>query len=254
MTETKDVFAVRLSFSEDLTFFLKPKSSKRTKVLREKTSVEDIIESCGVPHAEVDVIVANGCAVDFSHTVAADAEVLVAGVAALPELFPEKRLQTRRVTSFVADGHLGKLARILRLLGFDVAYDKDANDAQLLATMLGEHRALLTRDRRLLMHSVAKHGRFLRSQNAEEQAAEVIERFDLAPVAAPHSRCLACNAPLEYVAKADVLGQLEPLTRRYYHEFRRCTRCARIYWRGSHFEKLECRVRRLTCAEQEGLG
>ena len=154
----------------------------------------------------------------------------------------EKRLQTINITKFVADGHLGRLTRNLRLLGFDVAYPKDADDRQLLEIMAGENRALLTRDRRLLMHRIVQHGYYPRSQNADEQTIEVVRRFDLSELIAPFTRCLRCNAPLEEAAKADVIDKLEPLTKIYYDQFRRCPDCKQIYWSGSHFPKLQKRI------------
>ena len=154
----------------------------------------------------------------------------------------EKRLQTTGITRFVADGHLGALTRNLRLLGFDVAYLQNADDRQLLEIMARENRALLTRDRRLLMHAIVQHGYYPRSQNADEQTIEVIRRFDLSELIAPFTRCLRCNELLEEAAKADVIDRLEPLTKIYYDEFRRCPDCKQIYWSGSHFPKLQKRI------------
>jgi uncharacterized protein with PIN domain len=154
-------------------------------------------------------------------------------------------------TSFVADGHLGKLARNLRLLGFDTAYEAEASDARLLEIMSAERRVLLTRDRRLLMHSVVEQGYCPRSTDAEAQTREVLLRFEL-----PHdagnlgafTRCLLCNGGLAPVSKSAVADRLadEPLTLRWYDTFYRCTSCERIYWPGTHFEKLAARVGRLT--------
>jgi len=135
----------------------------------------------------------------------------------------------------------------LRLLGFDVAYDPQAQDHQLLDLMTREDRALLTRDRRLLMHAIVKTGYCPRSQNAAEQTLEIIRRFRLADSIAPFTRCLRCNAPLQTVTKGDITEKLEPLTKRYYEEFRRCTGCGQIYGAGSHFSKLQKRVEEL-CA------
>ncbi len=160
-------------------------------------------------------------------------------------LFKEKRLQVRSIKRFVADGHLGTLARNLRLLGFDVAYDRQAQDRQLLSVMEREDRALLTRDRRLLMHAIVRHGYCPRSQNADDQTIEVIRRFDLFDSITPFTRCLRCNAPLQKVVKADIIEKLEPLTKIYYEEFRRCTGCGQIYWAGSHFSKLQRRLEKI---------
>jgi uncharacterized protein with PIN domain len=237
-------FIIRLKFHGDLPFFLGSKTRRETveRALREKTSVKDVIESCGVPHPEVDLILVDGQPVDFHHTLRADADVDVYPVGLVPTCFPEKHLQVTNAIEFVADGHLGKLARDLRLLGFDIAYDRDADDRQLLAIMRASNRALLTRDRRLLMHAIVQHGYYLRSQNPINQTIEVLRRFALFSVIAPFTRCLRCNAPLRKVAKADVIQKLEPLTKIYYEQFRRCTGCDQIYWAGSHFSKLQKRL------------
>ena len=147
-----------------------------------------------------------------------------------------------RATQFVADVHLGRLTQNLRLLGFDVVVPQPADDRHLLQVMLQEGRALLTRDRRLLMHSVVQTGFHPRSQDPSEQTIEVLRRFNLLTRLAPFSRCLNCNELLQPVPKAEIFEQLEPLTRKYYDDFRRCRGCGRIYWRGSHFDKLLQRV------------
>jgi len=108
--------------------------------------------------------------------------------------------------------------------------------------MVRENRALLTRDRRLLMHAIVQHGYYPRSQNPDEQTIEVIRRFDLSELIAPFTRCLRCNTLLEEAAKADIIDKLEPLTKIYYNQFRRCPGCKQIYWPGSHFPKLQKRI------------
>ena len=242
-------FTVRLHVHGDLDFFFPARrpADKIERCLREKTSVKDVIESCGIPHPEVDLIFVNQKAVDFTYTVTGDAEIEVYPPGVQSSNSKEKSLQVTTIREFVADGHLGKLVRDLRLLGIDVAYDPEAEDRQLVEISSRENRALLTRDRRLLMHAAVQHGYYLRSQNPLEQTIEVMRRFNLASVSSPFSRCLRCNALLEPAEKQKVISQLEPLTRIYYDEFRRCTGCAQVYWPGSHFTKLEKRLE-LICA------
>ena len=238
------MFTIRLTFHGDLGFFRgsRPGGEIVERTLHEKTSVKDVIESCAVPHPEVGSILVDGQPVNFAHVVEKDAMVDVYPVQSLPTQFEKHQLQIHCIKRFVVDGHLGKLARNLRLLGFDVAYDQQAQDRQLLGVMESEDRALLTRDRRLLMHAIVKAGYCPRSQNSDEQTIEVIRRFDLFDSIAPFTRCLRCNAPLQEVAKADVIEKLEPLTKIYYERFRRCTGCGQIYWAGSHFSKLQKRL------------
>jgi uncharacterized protein with PIN domain len=235
-------FSVTLYFGGDLGFFLRQRHPEEPviRLLAHKSSVKDIIESCGVPHPEVDLIRCNGKPVDFAFQLEANARL---------DVYPVSRgsnavsgLQERNIAAFVADGHLGKLARELRLLGFDVSYQHDAEDRDLLATAIQENRALLTRDRPLLMHRVVRNGYYLRSQDPLQQIVEVIRRFELAEKIAPFTRCLRCNGLLFSVPKKSLIAQLEPLTRLYYSDFQQCSHCHRAYWRGSHVEKLHRRV------------
>jgi uncharacterized protein len=240
-------FTVRLNLHGDLDFFVRSESrgQRIERSLREKTSVKDVIESCGVPHPEVDLILISGQPVDFHYTLGTDADIELYPVGAeIPE-FKDQRLQAAVVSCFVADGHLGKLVRNLRLFGFDVAYDPQADDPQLLRVMERENRALLTRDRRLLMHAVVKTGYYPRSQNADEQTVEVTRRFNLLDSIAPFTRCIRCNGPLRNVSKAEIVERLEPLTNIYYEQFQRCADCEQIYWPGSHFSKLQERLEKI---------
>jgi uncharacterized protein with PIN domain len=240
-------FTVRLNLHGDLDFFLRSGARSRSieRTLSEKTSVKDVIEACGIPHPEIDLILINEQPVDFDYAIAADADIELYPVGTRFPRFKDKRLQVSADRAFVADGHLGRLTRNLRLLGFDVAYDPRAEDRQLLGVMERENRALLTRDRRLLMHAVVKTGYCPRSQNADEQTVEVIRRFDLLGSLAPFTRCLRCNAPLQKVPKTEIIERLEPLTKIYYEQFRRCTGCSQVYWPGSHFAKLQKRVEQI---------
>jgi len=240
-------FAVQLNFHGDLEFFVQSRTSGRRieRGLSEKTSVKDVIEACGVPHPEVDLILINDQAVDFDYLITDKVVIEIYPVKSGCTKFKQKCLQLASTSRFVLDGHLGKLARDLRLLGFDVAYDPEAEDRELLLVMERENRALLTRDRRLLMHRVVKTGYFPRSQKAEQQTIEVIRRFDLLGSITPFTRCLRCNAPLRKIPKAEVMETLEPLTKIYYEKFRRCTGCGQVYWAGSHFSKLQKRLEKI---------
>jgi uncharacterized protein with PIN domain len=237
-------FKIRLCFHGDLKVFLGSKAgdTEIERRLIEKSSVKDVIESCGVPHPEVDLILVNQQAVGFNHTLANEAEVEVFPVQNGGTVRTDKRLQVIDISCFVADGHLGGLTRNLRLLGFDVAYSQNADDRQLLAVMARENRALLTRDRRLLMHAIVQHGYWPRSQKPDEQTIEIIRRFNLSESIAPFTRCLRCNGVLEEAPKAEIIDKLEPLTKIYYDQFRRCPGCKQIYWPGSHFRKLQKRI------------
>jgi uncharacterized protein with PIN domain len=145
---------------------------------------------------------------------------------------------------FLLDVHLGTLARRMRLLGIDAAYEPDGDDSQLATRSATERRELLTRDRGLLFRKAVYDGALLRSGDVEVQLAEVLGRF--APRLAPWTRCLRCGALLAEVPATDVTDQLEPGTRRTYRSFSRCTSCGHVYWRGAHSERLESLVSRAT--------
>jgi hypothetical protein len=246
-------FAVTLQFHGDLTFFLKRghADGRVVRVLGEKTSVKDVIESCGVPHPEVDVILYGDAACGFGFQLNGDATVDVYPVPAARHVDPADRLQRPHVTRFVVDGHLGKLARMLRLLGFDTLYRRDAEDAWLVQVAVESERALITRDRPLLMHAVVTDGYCPRSPDVDEQITEMMRRFDLWRAMQPYTRCLRCNGLLERVEKAAVLAQLEPLTRIHYTDFRRCAECGHVYWPGSHFAKLDARIERIAALREQ---
>jgi len=237
-------FIVRLTFYGDLDFFLKSGAARLIeRCLKEKTSIKDVIESCGVPHPEVDLILVDRRPVDFAHIVSKPSKVDVYPVSWHRDtFFTENRLQVLKIEKFMADVHLGKLVRNLRLLGIDIAYDRAVEDRQLLELAQVGSRALLTRDRRLLMHAVVGHGYYLRSQDPIEQTLEVLRRFQLSSALAPFTRCLRCNTLVKAVEKAEIIHELEPLTKIYYEQFRRCPSCGQIYWPGSHFKKLEARI------------
>lgn len=203
-------------------------------------SVKDAIESFGIPHTEVDAILVNGMSVDFTYRLSDGDRVSVypvfesLDVSAVVRLRPEPLRQTR----FVADVHLGRLASLLRIVGFDTVYATDAADYELVQISLSESRVLLTRDVELLKRSELTHGYFVRSTDRKSQLVEVIRRFDLHGQIRPFTRCPRCNGPLERVERGEVEHLLAPGTARSFDEFWRCTECGRPYWRGAHREGL----------------
>ena len=147
--------------------------------------------------------------------------------------------------TFVLDVHLGSLTRRLRLGGFDAHFDPALGDAEIAALSAADSRVILTKDRRLLMRKAVHRGCLIRSEALDRQLAQVFERFALGRWLRPLTRCVRCNGLIEPVDKAQIAARLEPGTRREYEEFRRCTRCGRVYWRGAHYESLRAHVERL---------
>jgi len=213
-----------------------------------RPSVKDAVEALGVPHTEVDLLLVNGVSVGFTHQLAPGDRVAVYPVFEGFDISPLSRLRPEplRRTRFVLDVHLGKLARILRLLGFDTHYENDADDHRIRFLAAGEQRIILTRDRGLLKHRSVTHGYCVRSPDPREQAAEVLRRFDLAACVNPFSRCPVCNGDLAPVEKQEVLHLLPERTRSSVQKFTRCSDCGKIYWEGSHHRALADLVDELT--------
>ena len=235
--------AVQLRFYEELNDFLPPQRRKVTFTheLTRRTSVKDLIESFGVPHTEVEMILANGRSVDFSYIVQAGDRISVYPMFESLDVSPLLRLREKplRDPRFVVDANLGQLARYLRLLGFDATYRINFADAEVARIASREKRIVLTRDRALLQHKIITHGYFVRAVKPREQVREILARLDLYRSLRPFTRCLRCNGELETVDKEAVLQQLEPRTKRFYERFRRCKACGQAYWKGSHFDRME---------------
>ena len=218
-----------------------------------RPAVKDLVEALGVPHTEVDLILANGDSVDFTYRVGDGDRLAVYPVFEAFDIGTLARLRPAplREPCFVLDVHLGRLARLLRLLGFDSLYTNAASDPWLARTSRTEHRILLTRDRELLKRAEVTHGYCVRSTHTREQLAEVVARFDLARAARPFTRCLACNGALESVDKGDVEQSLPPLVCARHHQFWRCKDCRRVFWKGSHHAELVRLVAAVTEMREE---
>ncbi|MDK2980355.1 MAG: uncharacterized protein PWQ55_702 [Chloroflexota bacterium] len=204
-------------------------------------SVKHLIESSGIPHTEVDLVLANGRSVDFSYLVRGGDCVAVYPVFESMDISPLLRLRPAplREARFVLDGHLGRLAAYLRMLGFDALYRNDYDDPELAQISADQKRILLTRDRGLLKRSLVTRGYCLRTREPRRQLLDVMRRFDLLGQVRPFTRCMACNGLLARVDKAEIEDQLQPLTRKYFQEFSRCVACGKVYWKGSHHERMQ---------------
>ena len=206
-----------------------------------RQTVKHLIESIGVPHTEVDLVLVNGLPAGFSCAVEDGDRVSVYPVFECFDIASVTRVRPRplRQMRFVLDAHLGRLAVYLRMLGFDTLYRNDYGDDELSRTSSEEHRILLTRDRELLKRGEITHGYCVRESHFRRQLAEVVDRFHLAGGAAPFTRCLRCNGNLEDVAKETVVAEVPPASREHYDDYRRCGSCGRVYWPGSHYRRME---------------
>lgn len=225
--------------------FLPPMRRQRTLLcfFKRPPAVKHAIEAFGVPHPEVDLILVDGRPAKFDDQLRDKDRVAVFPVFAQFDVgcLPRLRPQLAPFPRFVADVHLGKLARGLRLLGVDCLYRNDYQDRDIADISAKTGRVALTRDRRLLFSRRITYGYWVRAVEAQAQIEEVFYRYDLHRALRPFQRCLRCNGLLTPVAKADVLHRLQPRTRRYYENFYRCADCGHIYWEGSHVENMRQR-------------
>ncbi len=231
-----------LRFYAELNDFL-PADKRATTIEREfdvSPSVKDIIEAAGVPHAEIDLIVVNGESVDFSYRVQHGDRIGVYPMFESFDIAADVRVRPAplRETRFVLDVNLGALARYLRLLGFDSEYSNTSSDQRLAEITANDRRILLTRDVDLLKRKAVTHGYFVRATDVRTQTVEVVRRLDLLDQIRPFVRCMNCNAELVPVPKEAIEHRLQERTRLYYNEFRICPGCDRLYWHGSHHDKL----------------
>jgi uncharacterized protein with PIN domain len=231
-----------LRFYAELQDFL-PDEQRSAPITREfdvPGSIKDLIESCGVPHTEVDLIIANGQSVGFDYLVGPGDHISVYPVFESFDISPlvKVRADPLRETRFVADVHLGRLARYLRLVGFDTLYDNDWDDDELTQISSNEGRILLTRDVELLKRSSVTHGYYVRSDDPQRQVLEVTRRFHLDQHLQPLTRCMTCNGLLSRVDKAAVAHRLPPRTKETFDDYSMCSECGKIYWQGSHHDEL----------------
>lgn len=228
-------------FYEELNDFLSPGHRKRAFEwdCPEASTVKHVIEALGVPHVEVDLILAGGKPVDFTYRIRPGDRITVYPQFESFDIGPVTRLRARplRHVRFLADGHLAGLAKVLRMLGFDTVIREGRTTSEFLFVARSERRILLTRSQRLLMHRQVTHGIYVRARSPRLQCREVLERLQLHGPSRPFTRCLRCNHLLEEVecrsrhVPADVL--------RRFARARHCPRCDRVYWAGSHYQRMK---------------
>ncbi|HEX2959355.1 MAG TPA: Mut7-C RNAse domain-containing protein [Chitinispirillaceae bacterium] len=252
MKQNKPYTAI-FTFTESLNDFFPPKKQKENTqyLFGGNPSIKDAIEAQGVPHTEVDLITVNDISVGFDYHLKDSDRVGVFPMSENCDITPKIKLQEDHPANlgFICDVHLGKLSRLMRLLGFDTLYRNDYDDPEIVQISVAENRAVLTRDRRLLHAKVITCGCWLHSTNPIEQLSEVIKRFGLEKCTTPFSRCLSCNSVLKPIQKEAIEDSLEPKTRQYYDQFHRCGQCKKVFWKGSHFEALTKIVERFAPGE-----
>ncbi len=229
-------------FYEELNDFLAPERRKQefSAPCARAATVKHMIEALGVPHTEVELILVNGESVGFDRLVADGDRISVYPKFEALDVTPLLRLRERplRETRFVADAHLGGLAHLLRMAGLDTLYRNDFGDREIVDLSVAEGRIALTRDRELLKLRELTHGCYVHALKPSLQFREILQRLDLLGSLRPFTLCLECNKPLRDIAKAQVLDQLPPSVRERYERFSTCDSCGRIYWEGSHWQRM----------------
>ena len=231
------VLHVTVSFEGELRDHLEqaPPDGAVALELELPAGLRDVVQSLRVPHPECGVVTVNGDVRSWDSKVADGDEIAVSARYPLAEPPPDRR--------FLLDDHLGKLARHLRLLGLDVEHEPGVDDAGLARRSVADGRLLLTRDRGLLMRASLREGRFIRSIEPTQQAIEVLRAFALTTEVAPFTRCLECNAVLVTATLEEIADQIPASAANRYDRFRSCPGCRRVYWEGTHVDRLRERIR-----------
>ncbi len=236
-------------FYEELNDFLS-KNKRKARFEHnfiDRASVKDVIESFGVPHTEIDLILVNGKSIGFDYLINDGDDISVYPVFESFDISDVQHLRPAplRNPKFICDVHLGKLARYLRILGLDILYKNNFADEDIAMISLKDKRAILTRDLGILKRSEITHGYFLRSVNVEEQTEEVVKRFDLQKLIKEFTRCLDCNNQLIQVNKEEIINRLPEKVAIFQKEFHKCPECGKLYWRGTHHQKMLAFVQKI---------
>jgi len=233
---------INIRFYEELNDFL---TRNKRKVAFNHTfsgnmSVKDVIESLGVPHTEIDLILINGESVNYNIKPGNGDFVSVYPVFESLDIsnITKLRPEPLRHPKFILDVHLGKLAKSLRMLGFDSLYQNNFEDDEIIEISISEKRIILTRDLGILKNSKVTHGYWVRSQKPKVQVNEVVKRFDLTKQIEPLNRCIECNGKIVEVEKEQIADLLKPKTRKFFQNFDQCSNCKKVYWEGSHYSKM----------------
>ena len=234
--------AATFRFYEELNDFLAPdrRGHEFVCACARAATTKHMIEALGVPHTEVELVLVNGESVGFDRLLGDGDRVAVYPKFEALDIAPLLRVreQPLRVTRFIADAHLGGLARLLRMSGFDTLYDNHFRDDEVERISSAENRIVLTRDRELLKRRGITHGCYVHAVRSAEQLREIFTRLDLARSARPFTLCLHCNASLHSIDKARVAAVLPPTVRAHYEQFSFCDVCERVFWEGSHWRRM----------------
>ena len=229
-------------FYEELNDFL-PEEQYKTTFPHDfigNPSIKDTIEAIGVPHTEIDLILVDGGSVGYVYQMHGDEHISVYPVFESFDITHLLHLHAKplRQTKFVVDVNLGKLAQKLRLLGFDTSFRNDFTDNEIVELSIQEKRIILTRDKGILKYRAVTHGYWIRNDDPKEQIKEVVNRFQLEHNFRPFTRCSCCNGVLHQVESTIFQDRLPEDTLLYYSVFMECKGCRKLYWQGSHYDRI----------------
>lgn len=243
---------IRVRCYAELNDFLPPERRQREVEVRlgSGAPVRHLVVNLGIPPTEVELVLINGVSSDLAATLQDGDRVALYPVLESLDVSPLLKLRRRPLRSvrFIADAHLGGLARYLRLLGFDTLFANDLGDERLASIAAAEHRIVLSRDRNLLMRRAVTHGLYVPQKRPREQVQHVLDRLDLYRIIRPFTRCTVCNGSLDPISKLEVEIKLPQRVLAAFDEFWRCSGCGRVYWRGSHYDRLQAFVEQLAAA------
>ena len=237
---------IRFRFYGRLNDFLRPpqKGWVLEHTVEGRPGLLDIVQSLGVPHTEAGKIVVNSRKKNFSYRIKNTDKI---------QIWPQERFDSRNL-KFILDVHLGKLAKYLRLFGFDTAYRNDYSDKDIIREAGRQKRFILTRDIGLLKVKQVRQGYWVRKADPQAQLRDILSLFELYSRIRPFRFCLECGGRLAPVRKKEIASQLLPRTKKYFHRFRRCLQCKKIYWPGSHYQKMERFIQRALASHTIGGG
>ena len=248
MQETPTHRIALFRFYQELNDFLPPRHRGRTfeTGFVGEPAIKDTIEAIGVPHPEIELILVDGRSVGFDYQLKGGERVAVYPVFERFDIAPLLRLRPRplRNPRFIVDVNLGKLARHLRLLGFDVYYQRQLDDPDLVQRARREHRIILTRDKGVLKYRTVTHGYWVRNTCPKAQRQEVIRALQLQGHIKPFSRCSRCNGLLDEIAAEQLASRLDPALLQRTPRFWQCVQCRQLYWCGSHVQRFLAEIAR----------
>lgn len=238
-----------LRFYEELNDFL-PQEKKKSVFpyyFINSPSIKDVIESCGVPHTQVDMILANSKSVDFNYKIHNKDIISIYPVFEIFDISSITKLKKKplRTIRFILDVHLGKLTRYLRMLGFDTKYSNKYKIQEIITIAKNEERIIISRNRQLLKHKEITHGYCLVSSDPKTQLRKIIDYFNLYEQMEPFTRCMICNGILKSVKKKEIVDKLPKKVKEIQNCFKRCSNCSKIYWKGTHFKRMNKLIKSL---------